>query len=374
MFIMTDFILGSYLPKLPQRTSLAQTPYLPKDLGWYELKPNYLGFDTYGPLRFAVATDSYGFRKGVGQKDIAKCDVVFLGDSFTYGINGPWEDTFVGMYESASGKPVLNTGVPSYSPTAYVHQYRKALSAGLLQRGHVVVIGLDVSDVQDEAGRWTDGDSHPRDLDEAKAAFEEITRRKEEEANAAQVLLRQRCWRLQGAARDCLPLTRQLYEFVRYGSSAGGSQLSQQAPPADEVFSRARSAFTHRDWDVLNAEPAYDSYKGFSPLGVMGGLARVERKVREIIEIARDQQAKVYVLIYPWPAQLYYEDKFSWADHVRTMCGRISCDGVIDMIQPFRVLAKRDAEWYQHYYVVGDIHFNRDGNRIIAEELVKIIP
>jgi hypothetical protein len=95
----------------------------------------------------------------------------------------------------------------------------------------------------------------------------------------------------------------------------------------------------------------------------------VELKLKEIAEIAKKHNASVYFLIYPWPAQIYYEDKFSWSAYVQAICKRLLCSGVIDTIPIFRNLARDDKAWYRKYYIYGDEHFNEAGNRIIAEEI-----
>jgi threonyl-tRNA synthetase len=119
--------------------------------GWYELKSNFIGKDQYGPNIFPVMTNDYGFRKGPNSPNGGKHEFIFLGDSFTYGINGAWNETFVGIFEAQSGKMVLNAGVSSYSPSAYLFQYKKALKNGALSAKHTVIVALDISDVQDEA-------------------------------------------------------------------------------------------------------------------------------------------------------------------------------------------------------------------------------
>jgi hypothetical protein len=131
-------ILADFVVSLVWRPSVGgvviEKPYVPKAHGWYELRPGFTGFDQFGPYVYAVETDAHGFRQRPGSTAPASYDAIFLGDSFVYGMNGAWEDTFVGMYADESGRRVINAGVSSYSPTAYLHQYRKALAANLLGR------------------------------------------------------------------------------------------------------------------------------------------------------------------------------------------------------------------------------------------------
>ena len=44
-------------------------------------------------------------------------NIIFLGDSQTFGVGSNWEDTFVGILEERFQKyNFFNLGVPSYSP------------------------------------------------------------------------------------------------------------------------------------------------------------------------------------------------------------------------------------------------------------------
>lgn len=317
-FFFGNILLGSSRQLLPQ-----EKPYLSKDHGWYELKPNFSGFDQFGPFLYVVETNVQGFRKRPNSSPPLVSDIIFLGDSFTYGVNGAWEDTYVGMFEKDTSLEVINAGVGSYSPSAYLYQYRKALTAGMLKNGHSVVVALDISDVQDEAGIWVDGELHPR--------------KREEELVEGRATKHFPRWSdLKNLVNDNLPLTTITLKYVR-------TLLANQVTP---VHSLPRSAFTHANWDDLNSKNAYSpALEGYAPLGVAGGLTKIEEKLKRIVVEGHSYNAKVYILIYPWPAQLTHNDKFSWSEYVANMCQNISCSGVIDTIPIFRAIALKQADW-----------------------------
>ena len=329
-------------------------PYIAKDDGWYELAPSFVGKDQFGPYIYDVETDAHGFRKKPGATVAAPYDMIFLGDSFTYGMNGAWDDTFVGMYAGDSGHQAVNAGVSSYSPTGYLYQYQRALAAGLLPRGHRVVIAVDVSDVQDEAGIWVDGDAHPRKR--SAAAPRVVT---------AAMLGTFLSVDSRGRLIERFPRTFLIYRYLRY-DVLGWNRASVTEMP--------RSAFTFADWPTLDARPADPGLAGFAPLGVRGGLDRVEQKLLAIMQLARAHDAEVSLLIYPWPAQVAHADAFSWSTFVAGACEKGSCAGVIDTIPRFRSLAANDSNWLNTLYVSGDTHFTALGNRVIADALLKALP
>lgn len=314
-------------------------PYQPLDSGFYELKKRFAGNDNWGSHVYPVATDSNGFRTSAPGAPEPPADLVFLGDSYTYGVNGAWNETFVGMYALASGRSIVNGGVPSYSPTTYLYRYRQALATGRLTRGHAVVLALDVGDVQDEAEHWQQGPVHP-------VTFP-----------GAQKLPQREGLRAYLAGR--LLFTKTIYRYFQYGGVDGR--------PAELIFDQPRSALTWQPAEKLDPD--------YAPLGVRKGLEKTTAALHEIAQLARDNGARFYLLIYPWPAQLKYPTThLDWSAYARDVCAGSACAGVIDTLPRFRELAARNPDWYRAYYVVGDTHFNAAGNRVISEILLGSLP
>ena len=278
--------------------------------------------------------------------------MIFLGDSFTYGLNGPWAQTFVGMYDRAVPARIANAAVPSYSPTPYLHRYRQALEEGALRPGHTVVIALDISDVHDEAGVWADGEAHPVNLRAVPADAALVAAQRAAAAASPG-----------GRLRDRLRFSNTIYRFLRY---------SLLAIPNPAVFDQMKSSFTWDSWQTLDATPA--ALTGFQPLGIRGGLDRIAAKLDAIVSLAHAHGATAFVLIYPWPAQLKHEETFSWSGFVAESCRQAGCDGVIDTFPVFRTYARAQPRWYNALFVKGDVHFNTEGNRLIFEELVRGLP
>ena len=79
----------------------------------------------------------------------------------------------------------------------------------------------------------------------------------------------------------------------------------------------------------------------------------------------------MYLLIYPWPAQILYEESvFSWIEYVNRVCSLSKCDGVINTIDIFKKFSQTHKDWYKELYVNGDIHFNKIGNEMISDAII----
>ena len=348
LFLAIDFALSSSI--LPEERgailSREQKPYLERDCGWYELKRDFTGFDSWGRVVYLVTTDHFGFRVN-DQRDAATesaASIIVLGDSFAYGLNGKWSNTFVGMLEQSLERRLVNAGVPSYSPTAYLYQYEKALEAGILSRHHTVVVALDISDVQDEATRWESGVPHPIRL--------LPTSRKSAKSHS-----------LISRIGSRLLFTRRLAGYL--GLSAGGT-VSEAT-----VYDQPRSAFTWSSWERLDRE-GYP--EGYAPYGVRGGIERVTSRLTQLGELVGQQEAQLYFLIYPWPAQIRYGTaRMDWESFVNDLCKDLACAGVINMFPVFREISSRNTSWYKEYFVEGDVHLSTLGNSLVFHEMSKTV-
>lgn len=349
-FLLADFfLLSRFVPDISHI-------YKRHDHGWYTLKPNLDdALYGWGKRSYPVSTDKNGFRIERAGTANQSAEFIFLGDSFTFGINGPWDETFVGMFEKKSGRSVINAGVGSYSPSAYLYQYKTALSAGRLAPGHKVIVGLDISDVQDEAVMRDDGPDHPRQsaqraaLQPQRSAFQEFF-------------------------SSNFLATRAIYRFIRYGRPRLATDETG-GPPAGSVVDRVRSAFTWKDWRSLERgrpdDTNFEEKLAFGPNGVNRGLEKIRASMLLLSELVRANDGEIWILSYPWPAQLKYGTRvFDWQKFTASLCVEMMCRGLVDTFPAFSALAASRANWYSDLYVVGDLHFNKFGNEIIANQLL----
>ena len=94
-----------------------------------------------------------------------------------------------------------------------------------------------------------------------------------------------------------------------------------------QVRNNDRSKFTHKEWDLIDHK--------FSPLGVEQGLKKIRNNLIDISQFTSKNNNQLYLLIYPWPAQLSYENLFDWPKYVEELCIEIDCSGVINTFPVF---------------------------------------
>ena len=331
-----------------------KNPFAPPDLknngiplykvgktGWYELNSNFSGQDRYGKLIFGVNTDSHGFRSEFSGSDSTKSSarpsIVLFGDSFTYGVGIEWQDTFGAQLSLLLNTPVINAGVNSHSPTAYTYRLKKLLTAKAIPPKSIIIMAIDISDVQDEATRWRDGDPTPIDITHLP------TRQSTSGSIQASPFY----------SPQNFQLTHHIYYFLE--------GIVKHYTDNFLLHYHSRSAFTHRPWHSLKGR--------YSPLGVSGGLKRIEQKINTAALLSKEQNHPFYLLIYPWPAQLGKPNHFRWDEAISSYCKPPACSGVINTLPRFMALKNNNKAWQDTYYIRGDMHFKASGNRVIAESI-----
>jgi len=331
---------------------LVSKPYEEMDNGWYRLKRSFKGSELWGTTYYQVFTDQYGFRvkdSSYMNRDLAP-KYIFLGDSFTYGINGAWDSTFVGMFAKGREEYVANAGVSSYSPTVYSYVYKKMASQSLLADKHKLVVALDISDVQDEATRWLaskNGAPTLRKSSEGVTFFDNKTP-------------------AQNFIKSHLNYTYLIYVYTK--KLLGGSEMVESREAFD-VLDMPRSAFTYVGAS-LDDKP-YPS--GYYPDGVSAAKVKIKKALSEIKTLCDKYSCEMYILIYPWPAQLkHVEGNSDWVDYTNETCAQIGCNGVINMFES-ELLQGSYQKSYERYYVSGDVHFNKVGNQLVFNILSKSV-
>jgi hypothetical protein len=97
--------------------------------------------------------------------------------------------------------------------------------------------------------------------------------------------------------------------------------------------------------------------------------------LNQINELLKKNDIKLSLAIYPWPHNLQISKNTSfYRNEWREFCVS-KCEFFFDFFEEFEKKLKNDSfnETYKKYYFSGDVHFNKEGNKLIAEKLLKKI-
>ena len=185
-----------------------------------------------------------------------------------------------------------------------------------------VVIALDISDVFDEATRWTTYKGKPANIDKLK----ELEMNNDPQIKSLNKNSRKKT---PFYNEDNFKLTHQIF----YGIEGFVKNYIDNI----QIRNNIRSKFTHKEWSEIDNK--------FSPLGVQNGLKKIKKVLIEISKLTNSNGNELYFLIYPWPAQLAYEESFSWEKFVEQSCKEVKCSGVINSFPSFFLYKKGNLEF-----------------------------
>jgi lysophospholipase L1-like esterase len=308
-------------------------------------KANYK--TTWGPNAYNVYTNSMGFRDK-SSRDISltpnKYRIVFIGDSFTEGVGVDYEYTFVGLVDatlSKKGIEVLNAGVKSYSPIIYWRKVKYLIENIGLKFDRLVVF-LDISDAEDEAIYYClneSGNVVRYDAREKNA----YTEKKDE--------------------KYYVVLFKRFKTVIRNNSILTYAVLHNLC----DVFYPEKKATPYKDYWHARAGWTIDD-KLYLEYGEQG-LGEMQFYMDRLYDLLEENNIKLTVAVYPWPYQIMYHD-FNSIQVTRwnEWCERHSVNFINYF--PYFITGEADDDRKQiinKYFFKDDIHWNKEGNRLIAD-------
>ncbi len=307
----------------------------------HDLKKNVITTANWGPLQYPMITNSLGFRDQENANIAQKGDkyrIMFMGDSFVEGSGVPYPDSFVGILRQkyAPKYEILNAGVISYAPTVYYRKTRYLIEQQGLKFDEMVVL-IDISDISDEVERYAD-------YDEATGLDKPLPVIAPEEPKT-QII------------RQFFKNNSILYAIPRIikNRKLESSEVNS-APEKNPMINYRRSL-----WTV--DKNLYNQYGE-------AGLKKAKANILNLKKLLDKHQIKLSLGVYPWPAQIYYNDLNS----IQVTEWQAFCQqNKITFVNLFPEFISENAEANKkaltEYYIKNDMHWNKKGNQKVAEAL-----
>jgi len=351
LFLTIDYLFGKHIlgERYHQKNlgNLVQLAGTTHDIYHHDLKKNLSQVQYWGNLTHKLCTNSFGFKSSceniINKKDV---DIVFIGDSFTEGIGLDYEDTFVGLFaDSYPELRVANMGVSSYSPSIYRSKIQYYLEKENMTFNHVFVF-IDISDIQNEAFAYERLEDN-RVVTQAQAQPKGQNQRAVSPEDSVVLRVKQ-------YLSDKTPLFHLLLKTLYRLNDKNTGGLENGLAMAAEWTYNPQS-------------------KGFGNKGIQFGIDNAIHHMEELYTMLKERNIKLSIGIYPWPNQLKYDvvnnkQAKIWRDFCKEKCSYF----INTMPAFFKYLQSNgEVKTYQDLYYDGDVHFNKNGNRIIFEEIKK---
>ena len=308
--------------------------------------PNKVFFDQWGKNKYKLCTDNNGFRIKCGSNSYKDFDIAFIGDSFTEGSGGGFEETFVGMIANEfPDLKIANLGVVSYTPSIYLTKVRYYLEKGITFKR--LIVYMDISDIQDEVIYSIENGkvkqiAHINKKDNAVPYT--LSRRIKNELN----------WRLPITYRGLFTLKNLL--------------LYQKQEEYKETSFRFERDHARSGW-TYNSE-----IDGYGEIGLDGAIKKTIRVMQELHKLTEQYGIKLSVAVYPWPGQVLFDVENSLQVQIWKKFCENRCEYFINSFPSIFNLSKQigKQQTIDKMYIKGDVHYNYAGNEVLYLDFLKV--
>ncbi len=321
--------------------------------------PNTNEIETWGgKLRKQLITNSIGFidqsNREIKKIAPSKKRVLLIGDSFIEGAGLNYEHTVAGLLDSHLGEKydVLNSAVGSYSPSIYFKKTKYYLDKGY--KFDQAIVFLDVSDIYDELFIQFD----------EKGEIKTFTETKNRGA------LKTYFYKIGRFLRDNTIIFR-ILALISDKTEILKNYTKLKFKAASELDKKFFS--TNRDdvmfYRMTHIDRGYWTYNQEKFMYVDKGLKQSEKYLIKLFNLLDKNNISSTLIIYPWPTQIFYGDKFHeqyWINFAKKYNIEI-----LSMYEYFK--SNNPKKLIFDNFLYGDIHWNKNGTKIIFENLIKNI-
>lgn len=293
---------------------------------------------SWGNRKYSVFTNSLGFRDASLRKVdpvSAKCRILFIGDSFTFGVGVNYQESFVGIIQdrlASSDVDVLNAAGESYSPVVYYRRIEYLICKQGLNFQEAIVF-LDIGDPQDEASFY----------------------RIDEKAN---LVSREARWLTQAQLEESRPrpAAAGIVDFVRDHTVLFRFLWIKMRL----YFARPLTNLKRSLWTV--------DKKLYEEFGRVG-LEKMKQSMDSLADLLEKHGIALTIAVYPWPDQILHRDLQSiqvrfWQEWAAKRGVRF-----FNLFPAF--IGGQDPDIaLRTYYIKGDVHWNEAGHKLVAEKFL----
>ena len=103
------------------------------------------------------------------------------------------------------------------------------------------------------------------------------------------------------------------------------------------------------------------------------GKLKIEKRIYEMLTIAKEKKIEFYLTIFPFADTLEYgQSDFNWENFAKSLCSSNNCI-LINSFPEYRKYKKDSLDWYKDLFFEGDEHFTELGHKILADKFTNQI-
>lgn len=358
LFLIVDYYFGKifvdkYIQSIKDDPAYHKKQRVRHDFFHHTLAPNIDYKKTgWGPKVYRLCTDEWGLKYKCNTKSKNTYKLAIIGDSFAEGIGIPYEETFAGIINLRTIPEIANLGVSSYSPKIYYSKLKYFIEKGF-KFNHVIIF-VDVSDLIDDMNSYVL-------LRDGKVRDKKWNKKIEWYINAKFPVLDQLIFKF--TKNNRYRATDTILTPIKILTSYENLKIEDIKKIYDKKMN-LRAIWTYTNENKI---------KGYD-YGIDQGIEEQIRTMDMIYDYLTDKKIKLSVAVYPWPQTILYDVPYNkhvkiWEEFCKKRC--VNFINHYPLFMNINDSDEKKIEIIKKYYQVGDVHFNAEGNKLIAEDFLK---
>jgi lysophospholipase L1-like esterase len=319
-------------------------PYVRNSFYHHGLTPNWSGLLAFGNYVKPFYSNNLAFKDRTDRRiklDDARYRILFMGDSFTEGVGMTYEETFVGLISQKLDRSkfdILNAAVVSYSPKLYYLKTKYLIENVGLKLDELVVC-IDISDIQDEIvyEHFVPSDSCISFMFDRLLFF----------------------------IRNNSMVYKGITEIQNQGNAVAGGSWQ------DKLDIGFQGLAQRPDFNKQRPEWTFDEniWRSWGEKG----FHLATKNMDKLLKLCSEHQIKMTIVVYPWPSEFIHKNVDSrnvtlW----KSYCKQHDIN-FINLYDSFD-WSDKAADIIAQYYIPKDMHFNKNGHKLVANALLQNLP
>ena len=100
---------------------------------------------------------------------------------------------------------------------------------------------------------------------------------------------------------------------------------------------------------------------------VTDGLIQSEKYLKKLFDLLNENSIKSHLVVYPWPTQIHYGDN----KHIKYWENFAEKNNINFVSLYDKFTAKDTKKFILDNFIYGDIHWNKNGTKIVFDEIIK---
>ena len=367
IFILSDIVFFAFIPSEIKLKLYNNRAHRIKSYYYHhDLRPMASFYDHWGYERYKIYTNSLGFKDEFNRKvKFKNKNILFIGDSFTEGVGVRYEDTYVGLIDKHLKKndknvEILNAGVQSYSTSIYLSKIYHLIERKKLPITDIVIM-ISGGDFYDDNFKYLElnEDYVLNHIDQKNKIMIKIINFYKSNTLTYQFLSRI-------TPPKVIPqLIKSIFESNKTKTNYDEKEkelLSIRNNEIDQIQFLNRS-----DYAYLYSIEEFDLW----------GKKAIDKSLynlKQIIELTEKNEINLNIFYLYEPVIFLKKPNKKQFDYLINSLENLKKTNVnVNFIRDVYKEFENPYEAYKSLFFIGDIHWNKKGNKKVSEEILNKI-